>query len=133
MLEKPEFHFEKGEPEVLEKPEFHFEKGEPEVLEKPEFHFEKGEPEVLEKPEFLYGKGDSTMNEINKISVIPKVIENKNNNEESIKESEVVDKRIENIKDKILPNTGSASTETITLGILALIGAEVVRRKIKSN
>ena len=133
VLEKPEFHFEKGEPEVLEKPEFHFEKGEPEVLEKPEFHFEKGEPEVLEKPEFLYGKGDSTMNEINKISVIPKVIENKNNNEESIKESEVVDKRIENIKDKILPNTGSASTETITLGILALIGAEVVRRKIKSN
>ena len=133
VLNKLEFHFEKGEPEVLEKPEFHFEKGEPEVLEKPEFHFEKGEPEVLEKPEFLYGKGDSTMNEINKISVIPKVIENKNNNEESIKESEVVDKRIENIKDKILPNTGSASTETITLGILALIGAEVVRRKIKSN
>ena len=124
---------EKGEPEVLEKPEFHFEKGEPEVLEKPEFHFEKGEPEVLEKPQFLYGKGDSTINEINKTSEISKVIENKNNNEASIKKLEVVDKRIENIKGKILPNTGTTSTETTTLGVLALIGAEVTRRKIKSN
>ena len=69
--------------------------------------------------------------EINIISEIPKAIEN--NNEGSIKESEVVDKRVENIKGKILPNTGSTSTETTTLGILALIGAEIARRKIKSN
>ena len=69
--------------------------------------------------------------EINIISEIPKAIEN--NNEGSIKESEVVDKRVENIKGKILPNTGSTSIETTTLGILALIGAEIARRKIKSN
>ena len=133
VLNKPEFHFEKGEPEVLEKPEFHFEKGEPEVLEKPEFHFEKGEPETLEKPQFLNEKGDSTINEINKTSKISKVIENEKNNEASINKSEVMDKRIENVKGKILPNTGTTSTETTTLGIFALIGAEVARRKIKSK
>ena len=124
---------EKGEPEV--KPELPegivSEKGDPEVQpELPEgVVSEKGEPEVLEKPEFLYGKGDSTINEINKISEIQKAIEN--NNELFIKESEVMDKRVENIKGKTLPNTGSTSTETTTLGILALIGIEVARRKLK--
>ena len=124
---------EKGEPEIQsELPEgIVSEKGEPEVqTELPEgVVSEKGEPEVLEKPEFLYGKGDSTINEINKISEIQKVIEN--NNELFIKESEVMDKRVENIKGKTLPNTGSTSTETTTLGILALVGIEVARRKLK--
>ena len=111
------------------------EKGEPEVQpELPEgVVSEKGEPEVLEKQEFLYGKGNSTINEINKITEISKVIENKNNNEESIKKSEVVDKRVENIKGKTLPNTGGTSTETTTLGLLALIGIEVARRKLKAK
>ena len=187
---------EKGEPEVQpELPEGVISgKGEPEVLEKPEFHFGKGKPEVLEQPEFLYRKGDSTINEIENLSITRHIIEEngleilpiergthphkrgiinfgdkeyiyeytreddgiithyykakkkdeiniisetpkaiENNNELSIKESEVVDKRVENIKGKILPNTGSTSTETTTLGILALIGAEISRRKIKSN
>lgn len=69
--------------------------------------------------------------EINIISEIPKVIEN--NNELFIKESEVVGKRVENIKGKTLPNTGSTSTETTTLGLLALIGIEVARRKLKTK
>ena len=42
-----------------------------------------------------------------------------------------MDKRVENIKGKTLPNTGSTSTETTTLGILALVGIEVARRKLK--
>ena len=108
---------EKGEPEVQpELPEgVVSEKGEPEVQpELPEgIVSEKGEPEVLEKPEFLYGKGDSTINGINKTTEIPKVIEN--------------------IKGKTLPNTGSTSTETTTLGLLSLIGIEVARRKLKSK
>ena len=108
---------EKGEPEVQpELPEgVVSEKGEPEVqLELPEgIISEKGEPEVLEKPEFLYGKGDFTINEINKTTEIPKVIEN--------------------IKGKTLPNTGSTSTETTTLGLLSLIGIEVARRKLKAK
>ena len=128
---------EKGEPEIQpELPEgVVSEKGEPEVQpELPEgIVSEKGEPEVLEKQEFLYGKGNSMINEINKITEISKVIENKNNNEESIKKSEVVDKRVEKIKGKTLPNTGSTSTETTSLGILALIGAEVARRKLKTK
>ena len=78
-----------------------------------EYFSEKGEPEVLEKPKFLYGKGDFTINEINKTTEIPKVIEN--------------------IKGKTLPNTGSTSTETTTLGLLSLIGIEVARRKLKSK
>ena len=126
---------EKGEPEI--QPELLegvvSEKGEPEVLEKTEFHFVKGKPEVLQKSEFLYGKGDSTINEINKTTEIPKVIENINNNELFIKKSEVVGKRVENIKGKTLPNTGSTSTETTTLGLLALIGIEVARRKLKAK
>ena len=69
--------------------------------------------------------------EINIISEMPKGIENKNNNELFIKESEVVGKSVENIKGKTLPNTGSTSTETTTLGLLALIGIEVSRRKLK--
>ena len=95
--------------------EYFSEKGEPEVQpELPEGVIsEKGEPEVLEKPEFLYGKGDSTINEINKTTEIPKVIEN--------------------IKGKTLPNTGSTSTETTTLGLLSLIGIEVARRKLKAK
>ena len=128
---------EKGEPEVQpELPEgIVSEKGEPEVQpELPEgVVSEKGEPEVLEKPEFLYGKGDFTINEINKTTEIPKVIENINNNELFIKESEVVGKRVENIKGKTLSNTGSTSTETTTLGLLALIGIEVARRKLKAK
>ena len=126
---------EKGEPEI--QPELLegvvSEKGEPEVLEKTEFHFVKGKPEVLQKSEFLYGKGDSTINEINKTTEIPKVIENINNNELFIKKSEVVGKRVENIKGKTLPNTGSTSTETTTLGLLDLIGIEVARRKLKAK
>ena len=191
---------EKGEPEVH--PELPkgivSEKGEPEVHpELPEgIVSEKGEPEVLEKTEFLYRKGDSTINEIEKLSItqhiieengleilpiergvyphkrgiinfgdkeyiyeftseddgiithyykvkkrdeiniiseMPKVIENKNNNELFIKESEVVGKSVENIKGKTLPNTGSTSTETTTLGLLALIGIEVSRRKLKAK
>ena len=126
---------EKGEPEIQPKllEGVVSEKGEPEVLEKTEFHFVKGKPEVLEKSEFLYGKGDSTINEINKTTEIPKVIENINNNELFIKKSEVVGKRVENIKGKTLPNTGSTSTETTTLGLLALIGIEVARRKLKAK
>ena len=42
-------------------------------------------------------------------------------------------KRVENIKGKTLPNTGSTSTETTTLGLLALIGIEVARRKLKTK
>ena len=112
-----EYFSEKGEPEVQpELPEGVIsEKGEPEV--QPELSegviSEKGEPEVLEKPKFLYGKGDFTINEINKTTEIPKVIEN--------------------IKGKTLPNTGSTSTETTTLGLLSLIGIEVARRKLKSK
>ena len=178
--------------------EYFSEKGEPEVQpELPEgIVSEKGEPEVLEKTEFLYRKGDSTINEIEKLSItqhiieengleilpiergvyphkrgiinfgdkeyiyeftseddciithyykvkkrdeiniiseMPKVIENKNNNELFIKESEVVGKSVENIKGKTLPNTGSTSTETTTLGLLALIGIEVARRKQKTK
>ena len=149
-----EYFSEKGEPEVQpELPEgVVSEKGEPEVQpelpegivsekEEPEVQpelpegvvSEKGEPEVLEKPEFLYGKGDFTINEINKTTEIPKVIENINNNELFIKESEVVGKRVENIKGKTLSNTGSTSTETTTLGLLALIGIEVARRKLKAK
>ena len=126
---------EKGEPEIQPKllEGVVSEKGEPEVLEKTEFHFVKGKPEVLEKSEFLYGKGDSTINKINKTTEIPKVIENINNNELFIKKSEVVGKRVENIKGKTLPNTGSTSTETTTLGLLALIGIEVARRKLKAK
>ena len=126
---------ERGEPEIQPKllEGVVSEKGEPEVLEKTEFHFVKGKPEVLEKSEFLYGKGDSTINEINKTTEIPKVIENINNNELFIKKSEVVGKRVENIKGKTLPNTGSTSTETTTLGLLALIGIEVARRKLKAK
>jgi len=71
--------------------------------------------------------------EISKISEIPKVIENKNNSELFIKESKVVGKRVEKIKGKTLPNTGSTSTETTTLGLLALIGIEVARRKLKTK
>ena len=95
--------------------EYFSEKGEPEVQpELPEGVIsEKGEPEVLEKPKFLYGKGDFTINEINKTTETPKVIEN--------------------IKGKTLPNTGSTSTETTTLGLLSLIGIEVARRKLKSK
>ena len=195
-----EYFSEKGKPEV--QPELPkgivSEKGEPEVH--PELPkgivSEKGEPEVLEKTEFLYRKGDSTINEIEKLSItqhiieengleilpiergvyphkrgiinfgdkeyiyeftseddgiithyykvkkrdeiniiseMPKVIENKNNNELFIKESEVVGKSVENIKGKTLPNTGSTSTETTTLGLLALIGIEVSRRKLKAK
>ena len=69
----------------------------------------------------------------NKTTEIPKVIENINNNELFIKESEVVGKRVENIKGKTLSNTGSTSTETTTLGLLALIGIEVARRKLKAK
>ena len=195
-----EYFSEKGKPEV--QPELPkgivSEKGEPEVHpELPEgIVSEKGEPEVLEKTEFLYRKGDSTINEIEKLSItqhiieengleilpiergvyphkrgiinfgdkeyiyeftseddgiithyykvkkrdeiniiseMPKVIENKNNNELFIKESEVVGKSVENIKGKTLPNTGSTSTETTTLGLLALIGIEVSRRKLKAK
>ena len=71
--------------------------------------------------------------EISKISEIPKVIENKNNSELFIKESKVAGKRVEKIKGKTLPNTGSTSTETTTLGLLALIGIEVARRKQKTK
>ena len=71
----------KGKPEV--QPELPkgivSEKGEPEVHpELPEgIVSEKGEPEVLEKTEFLYRKGDSTINEIEKLSITQHIIEEK--------------------------------------------------------